>query len=391
VSNQELLLKHRVNPLLVLSDIMRGISERTHRFLDESWAVFNGYITYKFLKRDEIKARNAVLKAEELAQTFVKVVQEIPTDSMLEASALLYFILANEGISRRYEDVLVKPSLSFASRCIEDYSRGVVSLDSSPALSRCVGLSYIFVDELSERHKEALKELVGLCDRPEPPYGYFCLYAAFSSTLKAVLNREKGEPLCRRVAKVFKVLGEGGALETITLMFLTAGLSQYAGCRNEAMSLRLFQKLAEALEKDRRILIRKSRRIWLALSLALKLNRLDKLTYVPENYEVLRKDVARRIANILRLEEKKATNLIMYYSSIIIGPVSLSVGIAEVLSAAGIALPIPLSSLSLALLIVGALFTPIGILLFKRHTELQNLLVEPDIRRLLDEIARETR
>lgn len=378
--NQELLLKHRVNPLLVLSDIMRRISERTHRFLDESWAVFNSYVTYKFLKRDESRAKNAVLKAEELAQTFVKIVQEIPTDSMLEASALLYFILANEGVSRRYEDVLVKPSLSLVSRCIEDYNRGAASLDSSPALSRCIGLSYIFADKLSEEYKEVLKELAGLCGRLEPPYGYFCLYVILSNTLKAILNREKDELLCRHVANVSKVLSRIGILETITLTFLTIGLSQYAGCRNEAISLRLFQKLAEVLEKDRRTLIRKSRGTWLALSLALKLNRLDKLTYVPDGYMILREDVARRIVNILNAVKKKTGNLVMYFS-ILIGSLSLLVGILGVV---GTALPIPLSFMIMVLsILAGVLLTLIGIFLAIRHRELQNLLIEPDIKKLL--------
>lgn len=368
--NQELLLRRRVNPLLVLSDIMRGISERTHRFLNESWVVFNSYVTYKFLKKNESKVKNVVLRAEELAQTFINAIQEIPTDSMLEASALLYFILANEGISKRYEDVLVKPSLSFISRCIEDYSRGVVSLDSSPALSRCIGLSYIFEDKFSDEYKEVLKELVGLCDRLEPPYGYFCLYVILSNTLKAILNREKDELLCRRVVNISKVLSGIGTLETITLMFLTIGLSQYAGCKNEAISLKLFQKLAETLEKDRRTLIRKSRKTWIALSLALKLNKLEKLTYVSEGYVVLREDIARRIANILDAEKKKTENLITYFS-ISIGTISLLVGIL------GIIPPIPL------LLAVAPLILIVAIL-FNKHRKLQNLLIEPDIKKLLD-------
>jgi len=386
VSNQELLLGRRANPLLVLSDIMGEISERTHRFLNESWAVFNGYVTYKFLKMNESKTKNAVLRAEELAQTFVKVVQEIPTDSMLEASTLLYFILANEGISKRYGDVLVKPSLSLISRCIEDYSRGVATLDSSPALSRCIGLSYIFVDKLSEEYRGVLKELAVSCDRLEPPYGYFCLYVALSNTLKAILNREKGELLCRRVTNVSKALSWIGTLETITLMFLTVGLSQYAGCRNEAISLKLFQNLAKALEKDRKTLIRKSRKTWIALSLALKLNKLEKLTYVPKGYVVLREDIAKRIANILVVKKKITENFITRLSisiSIIFGVIP---PLAEIL---GIELP-PVTRMMLSILVVVPIIL-IAILIFNEDRKLQNLLIEPDIKKLLDEIEQKTR
>ena len=384
MSNQELLLRRRVNPLLVLSDIMRGISEKTYRFLNESWAVFNDYITYKFLKKNESKVKNAVLRAEELAQTFVKVIQEIPTDSVLEASVLLYFILANEGISKRYEDVLVKPSLNFISRCIDDYSRGIVSLDSSPALSRCIGLSYIFADKLSEEYKEVLKELAGLCDRLEPPYGYFCLYVILSNTLKAILNREKDELLCRHVANVSKVLSGIGILETITLMFLTIGLSQYAGCRNEAISLRLFQKLAEVLEKDRRTLIRKSRKTWIALSLALKLNKLEKLTYVPEGYVVLRENTARRIANILVARNKRVGNLLsLVFTALSIALTVILTLITQIREFH----PVNMSLSLIILLSMGCLMR----IIYNEYREIQGLLIEPDTKKLLVEIEQETR
>jgi len=363
---------------------MRGISEKTYRFLNESWAVFNDYITYKFLKKNESKVKNAVLRAEELAQTFVKVIQEIPTDSVLEASVLLYFILANEGISKRYEDVLVKPSLNFISRCIDDYSRGIVSLDSSPALSRCIGLSYIFADKLSEEYKEVLKELAGLCDRLEPPYGYFCLYVILSNTLKAILNREKDELLCRHVANVSKVLSGIGILETITLMFLTIGLSQYAGCRNEAISLRLFQKLAEVLEKDRRTLIRKSRKTWIALSLALKLNKLEKLTYVPEGYVVLRENTARRIANILVARNKRVGNLLsLVFTALSIALTVILTLITQIREFH----PVNMSLSLIILLSMGCLMR----IIYNEYREIQGLLIEPDTKKLLVEIEQETR
>lgn len=380
MADQEFILKHRVNPLLVLSNIMKGVSSRANEFLDESWTVFNTYMTYRFLKKDGDRAKHVVLKVEELAQVFAKVIQEIPTDSMLEAAVLLYFILANEGISKRYEDTLIRPALSLVLRCIGDYNRGVVTLESSPALSRCIGLSYIFTNRLGEEYRKALRELLRHCDRPEPLHEYFCQYAAFSSTLRAILDREEDEVLCRRIAKVSKVSSEFGTLETITLMLLTVGLSLHIGCRHEAISLKLFQKLAKMLEADSRALPRKSRGIWQALSLALKLNKLEKLTYVPEGYIVLKEEVVKRIVSVLSAK-KKAIETLLAHLSLIIGVSSLMTNIIVAVTQ-GLHYVNAVFSL-----IASLLLTLMAIIICYEHREIQYLLNEPDIQKLLNGLS----
>jgi len=362
---------------------MRRISSIANKFLDESWAIFNNYITYDFLRKNKNKAKQAVLRAEELAQLFAKVIREIPTDSMLEAAALLYFILEYEGISKRYEDTLVRPALSFISRCIRDYSRGVVTLESSPALSRCIGLSYIFIDKLSEEHKKVLEELLKRCDELEPQYEYFCLYASFSSTLKAILGgEEKDEVLCRCIANVSKSISRYGTLETITLMLLTTGLSLHIGCRHEAISLKLFQKLAKVLETNSRTLLRRSRGTWQALSLALKLNRLEKLAYVPEGYIVLREEIARRIGSILSAKKKTVETLLVYLS-LIIGAGSLVTGITATVIQGLYYISIIFSLLASLFLIL------IATVVYDEYREVRSLLDEPDIQKLLKEISKD--
>ena len=382
MAGRELILKHRMNPLLVLSNIMKGVSSRANKFLDESWTVFNNYMTYKFLKKNENRVKYAVQKAEELAPLFAKVIQEIPTDSMLEAAVLLYFILEYEGISKRYEDTLVRPALSFISRCIRDYNRGIATLESSPALSRCIGLSYIFIDKLSREYKKVLEELLKRCDEPESPNEYFCLYASFSSTLKAILDREeKDEVLCRRVANVSKSFSRYGTLETITLMLLTTGLSLRIGCRHEAISLKLFQKLAKVLETNSRTLLRRSRGTWQALSLALKLNKLEKLAYVPEGYIVLREKIARRIANILSAKKKTTENLLVYLS-LIIGVSSLVTSIIATVIQGLHYISIMFSLIASSFLIL------VATVIYSEYREIQSLLDEPDIQKLLKEVSK---
>jgi len=364
---------------------MKGISSRANKFLDESWAVFNSYVTYKFLKKSENRAKHAVLKAEELAQVFAKVFQEIPSDSMLEAATLLYFILANEGISKRYEETLVRPVLSFISKCIRDYNRGVVTLESSPALSRCMGLSYIFTDKLSEEYKEVLKELLRHCDRPEPQYGYFCLYTTFSSTLKAILDKEeKEEMLCRRVANVSKSFSRFSTLETITLMLLTTGLTLYAGCRNEVISLKLFQKLAKILETNGRTLLRRSRSMWQALSLALKLNRLEKLTYVPEGYIVLKEELAKRLVEILSERNRRMTAFLGCLS-LILGIINLVIPILPQELFQSIPLLSPIASVMMPIAFI--LIVSFVSLILYEYIRTQSLLEEPEIRKLMKKLT----
>jgi len=385
VADQEPLLKHRVNPLLVLSNIMKGISSRANKFLDESWAVFNSYVTYKFLKKNENRAKHAVLKAEDLAQVFAKVFREIPSDSMLEAATLLYFILANEGISKRYEETLVRPVLSFISKCIRDYNIGVVTLESSPALSRCMGLSYIFTEKLSEEYKEVLKELLRHCDRPEPQYGYFCLYTTFSSTLKAILDKEeKDEMLCRRVANVSKSFSRFSTLETITLMLLTTGLTLHAGCRNEVISLKLFQKLAKILETNGRTLLRRSRSMWQALSLALKLNRLEKLTYVPEGYIVLKEELAKRLVEILSERNRRMTAFLGCLS-LILGIINLVIPKLPQELFQSIPLLSPIASVMMPIAFI--LFVSFVSLILHEYIRTQSLLEEPEIRKLMKKLT----
>jgi hypothetical protein len=164
-------------------------------------------------------------------------------------------------------------------------------------------------------------------------------------------------------------------------MLLTTGLSQYTGCRHETISLKLFQKLAKILETNSRTLLRRSRGTWQALSLALKLNKLEKLTYVPEDYVVLREEIARRIANILSAK-KRTVETLLAHLSFIIGVSSLITGITTTVIQ-GLYYISVLSSL-----IASSFLILIAIVIYNEHRKVQSLLDEPDIQKLLNEMKR---
>jgi len=380
--SQEILLKLRVNPLLVLSSVLgsvRGAGE----VLDRPWELFVRYFTYKLLKGDEGKARSAVLEAEEFAQIFNRVADKLPADVVLETGASLYFILRSEGILKRYEATLVEPILGAISKCIDDYNRGVASIESSPALSRCLGLSYAFIDELSEDYRSVLEGLAELCAEPAPQHIYFCLNMAFARALLAIVRRERDATFCNCIAKLGKLVTKSGVLDDVVFAFLVVGLSRYIGCNTEKASLDMFQALAKAFETHGRALLRKSRRTWRMLSLALRLNRLERIAYVPEGYRPVKEDVIKKLAELLSRESMKREALVIYISSALTA-VSLVVG--------AISLVIPslpyLLQYYMPIATSFIVLIPVMLMLY-RHLKLRKVAMEPEIQRLLEEIKKE--
>ena len=109
---------------------MKRVSVKTDEFLDETWTIFNYYFTYKFLNKNKDRINDVVLEAERLAQIFDRVFSKVPTDTMLEAAVILYFVLKSEGILKRYKESLVNPVLGFTSKCVRDYNTGIATLES---------------------------------------------------------------------------------------------------------------------------------------------------------------------------------------------------------------------------------------------------------------------
>jgi len=302
---QKAFQKSRVNPLLILSNIMRGLSSEADEFLDKSWALFSRYIVHGLLdSRDESKINDIILGAEKLAQRFKVEFNKRSPDTMLEAATLLYFILRSSGVLERYRAALVEPVLDFISReCIGFHSSGLVVLEASPALSRCLGLSYIFLDELDGEQRRILEELITYCGEPGPRHLYFCMHAAFSDTLRAIASKGGGDAACKRVTSLYKQIKQitkSTTLESIAFTLLVIGLSRQVGCSTEESAISLFQRLARKIEEHRAALPRKDRVMWQILALALRLNKLEKLAYVTAEYVIVKKETLRLMADIIK-------------------------------------------------------------------------------------------
>jgi len=372
--SQEILLKLRVNPLLVLSSILENVRGRADEVLDKPWELFAHYFTYKLLKKDEGKARSTILGAEEFAQIFNRVADKLPADVVLETGALLYFILRYEGILELYEATLVEPVLRAISKCVDDYNRGVASIETSPALSRCLGLSYAFIDELNEDYRSVLEGLAELCAKPGSPHLYFCLNMAFSRALAAVVRREKDVVLCNYVTKLSKRTVKSGVLDDVVFAFLVIGLSRYIGCNTEKLSLDIFQVLARVFKAHSKVLLRKSRRTWKALSLALRLNRLERIAYVPEGYRPVKEEAIRKLIGLLSMRREA---LAFYLSTI-----SLAISIITLL--------LPYSLQYYMNIAVSLTVSALTILILHRYMELREAITEQeDIRKLAEGVKGE--
>jgi len=301
-ASQKALQEPRVNPLLVLSNTMGEFSSEADDFLYKSWVLFSKYITYEFSDgKDESKIDAIVLKAEKLAQRFKINLNRKPSDIMLEAAALLYFILKSRGVLDRYRATLVKPVLDIISKeCIEFHSSGSILLENSPLLSKCLGLSYIFLDELDGEQRRMLEELVTYCNKPDSQHLYFCMYATFSNILRAIASKRGGEATCKQVTSLYKQVAKSATLENTAFTLLVIGLSRRLGCSTEELALSLFQKLAKKLEESKKALLRRDRITWQIITLALRLNKLEKLTYVPSEYVVIKKETFRLMTDIVK-------------------------------------------------------------------------------------------
>jgi len=327
-ASQKALQEPRVNPLLVLSNTMGELSSEADDFLYKSWVLFSKYIIYEFSDdKDENKIDAIILDAEELAQRFEIDLNKRPPSIMLEAATLLYFILKSRGVLERYRATLVKPVLDIISReCIEFYSSGSILLENSPLLSKCLGLSYIFLDELDGEQRRMLEELVTYCNKLDSQHLYFCMYATFSNILRAIASKREGNAICKQVTSLYKQVIKSATLENTAFTLLVIGLSRRLGCSTEELALSLFQELAKKLEESKKALLRRNRVTWQIITLALRLNKLEKLTYVPSGYIVMREETFKLMVDAVEGQHIRQS-LMITKASTVVSILSLFLGI----------------------------------------------------------------
>lgn len=295
-----------VNPLYAIAKPMAVSSRAEVSLVENLWLAFNKYVTL-LIDEDKREARirravvSAVERTEKVAQQLAKILSDrSSSDEYVEAGALAYFILTKQGIAKRY------PEFTEALRrrvhvCVEDESYGLASATSSPALSRCLGIGHATLDLLDKHDRAHLEELFErLCVKESDTATVFCIYSVFGKALRAMLSKSKEE--AKLIALNVEMVGKRPwlTLEQIALILIAYGVATRVS--GEKANTGLIYQLAERMYERIRSGVNfwnARRKLWVEISLALKLNNLDRIQLVyadrvtveREKLEKLREDL----------------------------------------------------------------------------------------------------
>jgi hypothetical protein len=143
----QILVYHRVNPLLSTATLFKKVTRSEPRYLYTAWRAFADYITFKYLSKDlkdeeyyerEYRYSHAKDSTERVARHIRSRLQKhislrsIPSDDLVEAVTLIYFILASEGIEKGFGQVLsntfklcLESPVYVLRRLIVDYAKNL--------------------------------------------------------------------------------------------------------------------------------------------------------------------------------------------------------------------------------------------------------------------------
>jgi hypothetical protein len=285
------------NPIYILACAFRRQAYKEPRYLYYAWLNFYRYVRYRYIKRNDALAKNSV---EFFERSVGRVVDGLSNgyDDAIEAAALTYFVLKAQGLGRARE---VGEALGEVFNvCAEHLSE--YAIERSPIQSKCLGLSYILPpvhENVERRRQECLSgDAKGIAD--------FCTYAHFSIALNTLLISDAKEKE-RMATDVIKWAGRVARdyyknlyPYFIALSMVSLGLVAVAtNRREEGVARRLFRRLSTKLSKERTI-VSIRRHVWVIVVLALELNNLKEIKYVPENYIVADKTKLNSIVNKMR-------------------------------------------------------------------------------------------
>lgn len=361
---------HRVNPLLSTATLFEKVTRSEPRYLYTAWRAFADYITFKYLSKDlkgeeycEREYRYLLAKdsAERVARRIRSRLQKhislrsTPSDDLVEAATLIYFILASEGIEKGFGQVL---SEAF-KLCLEDAS--IISLKSSQALSRCLGLAYVMLhknDQLENLRSQCLDKK-GLGE-----YKLFCTYSTFAKALNMLLHNE--ESYVNDVETWIDIVTEATWLppELAALNMVPLGILTITTGRDEVdKKMKLFEMLNKAL-KIEKAPGKLQKHIWVLTQLAIVINKLDKIAYVPADYMVIQKSLANELLSTF----KSLLSIKRYGLELVI---TILLTIISIISA--IQSPV-LSFQSIAILILLIILVALVYHLFKKAIQYQEIL-----------------
>jgi hypothetical protein len=295
-------LKPRRNPLLTATKILRSISKYDSRLFYEAWRVFQEYITYGCLEQNNSNCQYNIMSRTEIFSLKIKEkIESILSDDYIEATALLYTILASKGL--KTADELGSTLLKSFENCIE-YSYDIDSVFRSPALSRCLGFSNIMIDQLKDSHKKFIESKNEVCQTgsSEESVG-FCTYAYFAKALRILISRDKNhaDKLAIEIESFLKKyisFEKYNWLPATVLGLLTYGLvSRTSGKSNLDLKMKLLERLLKELEDINVRYV--SKPFWIEAELALVVSGLDRILYLSGDYIAITKAKLREIKNTM--------------------------------------------------------------------------------------------
>lgn len=280
------------NPVAIFSLLMRRVTGTRTKIFYSVWSSFFRYVYITLVKGDRGKAESVVYELEQAVPYLQRLLKKYPTDTHIELSTLAYFVLSHRGVIDRYRKGLVDTLLKTFERCYQDYELGIASPFASPALGKCLGLSHIVYDALKEDKKSLVRDMVKKCAEDPLSSTYLCTQLAFTITLYTILK-----PGSVKLDDVHAILSGLASVPKFTdidvaaLAMITNGLARIFDKRFDEMSaLTLFTNLTKLLAAEGRALRLLDKTVWLKIRLALKLNNLDKIVYVPKDYVAVRKE-----------------------------------------------------------------------------------------------------
>jgi len=307
--------KFHKNPMLTATELFRQLSKSDSKILTSAWGLFKDYYISGCDKDYSLICDQIKTKAGRFSKKILGKPMEYLTDEDIEAAVILFTILSNGSPEKKQLEKFLATAFNYY---IEE-SKRTADISSSPILSKCIGLSYVVIDQLEE--KELLSNLKYRCeDSNMARYFTFCTYSYFAEVLKIYMNRDKdqAERELKRIENwIERYIKQGSpSVHLSALNMLTYGLvSEVAQKGRQEIKIKLFEKLLTDLDASKPRFLTKSS--WIIVDLALLTNHLQSIHYVSGDNIIISQNQSKEILNVLTslesfLERKYEISLVVW-------------------------------------------------------------------------------
>jgi len=287
------------NPFMEYVEQQRRLVKEYYPLWDRGWGYFCRYIYARYRGRDG--ALRSVVERVELGlvpRTTKSLERGLPSEKPVVVASLVSYILLDSGVRSQGLNKLLRIYDARVLEFLKEYREGVAGLRSS-VLSKALGSALSLHDELT--HGTELCELFRLecIESSSVTATTFCIYSLFSLVLKDLRMRATAN--CSQYLEAMKKLKlESLTEEQLVMLLLTLGLLRkfYRNSCNdvlEPLAIRVYSRVQRFLSREVESHMDLSRSFWHRLSLALKLNNLDKVSYVPKEYVAIERSYLKEL------------------------------------------------------------------------------------------------